>query len=137
MCFSVDSVPNEQLTLGRMWMDDSNKENSPEPAQPKHFGPTKSESVLSKGPPNSNASLTTTAQCSFALVFTTSGMFVRTIGRPGSGPGELCDAHGLVVDTDGFLMFVLMERNVYKYFKLFFFLPFLCNSRQMDWFCLL
>ena len=31
MYFSLDSVPDEQLTLGGAWMDDSDK-NSPEPA---------------------------------------------------------------------------------------------------------
>ena len=29
MHFSLDSVPDEQLTLGGAWMDDSDKENSP------------------------------------------------------------------------------------------------------------
>ena len=38
MYFSVDSVPNEQLTLDRSLMDDSNKEDSPEPAQLQCFG---------------------------------------------------------------------------------------------------
>ena len=44
-------------------MDDSDKENSPEPAQPKHFGPAEGESILSTGPPDSIAFLATTAQC--------------------------------------------------------------------------
>ena len=34
MYFSLDSVPDEQLTLGGARMDDSDKENSPETAQP-------------------------------------------------------------------------------------------------------
>ena len=33
MYFSLYSVPDEQLTLGGAWMDDSDKENSLEPAQ--------------------------------------------------------------------------------------------------------
>ena len=33
MHFSLDSVPDEQLNVGGVWMDDSNKA-SPEPAQP-------------------------------------------------------------------------------------------------------
>ena len=28
---------------------------------------------------------------------------MHTIGRPGSGPGELCGPLGVVVDTDGFV----------------------------------
>ena len=31
MYFSLDSVPDKQLTLGGAWMDDSDEENSPEP----------------------------------------------------------------------------------------------------------
>ena len=38
MYFSLDSVPDEQLTLYGAWMDDSDK-NFPEPAQLKRFGP--------------------------------------------------------------------------------------------------
>ena len=30
MYFSLDSVPDEQLTLGGAWLDDSDKENSPQ-----------------------------------------------------------------------------------------------------------
>ena len=37
------------------------------------------------------------------FVFTTSGRFVHTIGRRGSGPGELRLPRGVVVDTDGFV----------------------------------
>ena len=62
MYFSLDSVPDEQLTLGRTWMDDSDKENSPEPAQLKPFGLVEGESVLPTGLPDSIASLATRAQ---------------------------------------------------------------------------
>ena len=61
MYFSSDSVPDEQLTLDRAWMDDSDK-NFPEPAQLKFFGPVEGESVLPTGPPDSIASLMTRAQ---------------------------------------------------------------------------
>ena len=43
-------------------MDESDKENSPEPAQPKRFRPAEGESILFTGPPNSIASLATRAQ---------------------------------------------------------------------------
>ena len=62
MYFSLDSVPDVQLTLDGAWMDDSDKENSPKPAQLKHFGPMEGESVLPTGPPDSISSLTTRAQ---------------------------------------------------------------------------
>ena len=38
-------------------MDDSDKENSPEPTQLKRFGPVEGKSVLPMGPPDSIASL--------------------------------------------------------------------------------
>ena len=59
MYFSLDSVPNEQLTLGGAWMDYSDKENSPGPAQLKCFGPVEGDSVLPMGLPDSIASLVT------------------------------------------------------------------------------
>ena len=61
MCFSLDSVPNEQLTLDGAWMDDSDN-NFPEPAQLKRFKPLEGENVLPTGPPNSITSLVTRAQ---------------------------------------------------------------------------
>ena len=62
MYFSLDIVPDEQLTLGGEWMDDSDKENSPEPAKLKRFGSAEGERVLPTGQPDSIASLETRAQ---------------------------------------------------------------------------
>ena len=56
------SVLNQQLTVDGAWMDDSDKENSPEPAQMKCFGLVEGESILPMGPPDSIASLATRAQ---------------------------------------------------------------------------
>ena len=61
MCFSLDSVPDEQLTLDGAWMDYSDK-NFPEPAQLKCFRPVEGESVLPTGPPDSITSLAMRAQ---------------------------------------------------------------------------
>ena len=62
MYYSLDSVPDEQLTLDGALMDDSDKENSPEPAQLKCFGSVEGESILPTGTPDSIASLTTRAR---------------------------------------------------------------------------
>ena len=61
MCFSLDCVPNEQLTLDRAWMDDSDN-NFPEPAQLKRFRLLEGENVLPTGPPDSITSPVTRAQ---------------------------------------------------------------------------
>ena len=61
MYFSLDSVPDEQLTPDGALMDDSNK-NFPEPTHLKRFRLVEGESVLPTRPPNSIASLTMRAQ---------------------------------------------------------------------------
>ena len=48
------------------WRDDSDEENSPEPAQLKRFGPVEGESVLPTGPHDLIASLAMRAQCRHA-----------------------------------------------------------------------
>ena len=66
MYYSLDSVPDEQLTLDRARMDDSDKENSPEPAQLKRVGSVEGKSFPPTGTPDSIASLTTRARCHHA-----------------------------------------------------------------------